>query len=675
MKKIYKLISAYLLLKVLFWFLTWLCSFKFMGLIEIKEFAGADLSFNDLFYKVNRLSNTPIQKSSGNIVMINTGSLSSDSFRFKLAAVISKVGDYKPKAIGVDHDFSNDTSIYGTHELSNALSLLSNKVVLGRRDSRKNKDDFMEFDSSKYGVVDFPMQITVRRYSESVNSFANQMRIVGSSLRSDRSAESHLNTEVDENSDFVINYIYHHDGNGLYDFKDNFFEDANDLSDGLLLIEGKDLLEMNKLDSTIVRNLLRNNYVIIGHMGPYNFTDKGHDNDDKFRVPCDTNLINRDRVMYGAVIHANALANLLMPDLRYANIEDGLIFKIFKELLLLMFVYYLLFLNLGKMGTVTILALGSLGMIYLTLLLMKKGIYLEIGGSLLQLLVLEEAFQSIEPFLHKFYNRISLKKGLSIFSILVFLSATSAQGQSIQLAVKKGSLIHNDRTYKQGANLNVSLSSVVRIMPNSVVLAKNDQNKVIQLPSATVSGKNYKTLFKTGISYNESVLNVMFNMNTHPVHQAGITTRGAEEDYELESGGNNMLRFCPADSAIIVVDTLPFFTNTSSVEMPESRVVVTSIGSRDTLICNNGGYLVVSQNLLTGMYNWSTTLVISGVQVSINNIFYIPTAEEKLKLQVKRALFRESMGALNLEAIEILMEEFDNQEHIELIGEFDLDSH
>lgn len=667
MKKIYKLISAYLLLKVLFWFLTWLCSFKFMGLIEIKEFAGADLSFNDLFYKVNRLSNTPIQKSSGNIVMINTGSLSSDSFRFKLAAVISKVGDYKPKAIGVDHDFSNDTSIYGTHELSNALSLLSNKVVLGS-DLRKNKDDVLEFDSLKYGVVNFPVeegQITVRRYSKSANSFANQMRIVGSSLRSDRSAESHFNTEVDENSDFVINYIYHHDGNGLYDFKDNFFEDANDVSDGLLLIEGKDLLETNKLDSTIVRNLLRNNYVIIGHMGPYNFIDKRHDNEDKFRVPCDTNLINRDRVMYGSVIHANALANLLMPDLRYANIEDGLIFKIFKELLLLMFVYYLLFLNLGKMGTVTILALGSFGMIYLTLFLMKKGIYLEIGGSLLQLLVLEEVFQSIEPLLHKFYNRISLKKGLSIFLILVFLSATSAKAQSIQLAVKKGSLIHNDITYKQGANLNVSISSVLRIMPNSVVLAKNDQNKVIQLPSGTVSGKNYKTLFKTGRNYNETVLNVMFNLNAHPVHQAGISTRG----------GANVMRFCPVDSAIIVVDTLPFFANTSSVEMPESRVVVTSIGSRDTLICNNGGYLVVSQNLLTGMYNWSTTLVISGVQVSINNIFYIPTAEEKLKLQVKRALFRESMGALNLEAIEILMEEFDNQEHIKLIGEEDLDSH
>ncbi|NBU48301.1 MAG: CHASE2 domain-containing protein, partial [Flavobacteriales bacterium] len=442
-----------------------------MGLIEIKEFAGADLSFNDLFYKVNRLSNTPIQKSSGNIVMINTGSLSSDSFRFKLAAVILKVGDYKPKAIGVDHDFSNDTSITGTHELSDALSILSNKVVLGRN-SRMKKGDVMEFDSSIYGVVDFPDeegQITVRRYSESVNSFANQMRVVGSSSRSDRSAKSDLNKEVDEKSDFVINYIYHHDGNGLYDFKDNFFEDAMDVSDGLLLIEGKDLLESNKLDSSIVRNLLRNNYVIIGHMGPYNFFDKVHDNEDKFRVPCDTNLINRDRVMYGAVIHANALANLLMPDLRYANIEDGLIFKIFKELLLLMFVYYLLFLNLGKMGTVTILAISSLGMIYLTLLMMKKGIYVEIGGSLLQLLVLEEAFESIEPLLHKFYNRISLKKGLSIFSILVFLSVTSAKGQSIQLAVKKGSLIHNDNTYKQGANLNVSFSSVLRVMPNSVV--------------------------------------------------------------------------------------------------------------------------------------------------------------------------------------------------------------
>ena len=665
MKKIYKLISAYLLLKLLFLFLTWLCSFKFMGLIEVKEFAGSDLSFNDLFYKVNRLSNTPIQKSSEKIVMINSGSLSRDSFRSKLAAVISKVGDYKPKAIGVDHDFSNDTSIYGSQELSNALSLLSNKVILGR-DSRKNKDDVMEFDSSKYGVVDFPEdegQITVRRYSESANSFANQMRLVGSSLTTDRSEKPHLNRSVDGNSDFVINYIYHHDGNGLYDFKDNFFENANDVSDGLLLIEGKDLLETNKLDSTIVRNLLRNNYVIIGHMGPYNFVDKVHDNEDKFRVPCDTNLINRDRVMYGAVIHANALANLLMPDLRYANIEDGMIFKIFKELLLFVFLYYLLFLNLGKMGTVAILALGSLGLIYLTLLLMKKGVYLEIGSSLLQLLVLEEAFESIEPLLHKFYNRFNLKKGFLIFTILGFFSITTANGQSIQLAVKKGSLIHNDITYKQGANLNLPLSSVIRITPNSVVLAKNDKNKVIQLPSGIGSGKSYKTLFKTGSSYNESVLNVMFNTITHPIHQAGITTRG----------GTNMLRFCPADSAIIIVDTLPFFINTST-EMPKSKIVITSIERPDTLICDNNGYFVVSQNLLAGVYNWSTTLLIGGAKVSVNNVFFISSSDEKLKLQTKRSLFQKSIDSLTVEAIEILMEDFDIQEHIKLIDQVDLDN-
>ena len=243
------------------------------------------------------------------------------------------------------------------------------------------------------------------------------------------------------------------------------------------------------------------------------------------------------------------------------------------------------------------------------------------------------------------------------------MSVTSAKGQSIQLAVKKGSLIHNDITYKQGANLNVSFSSVLRVMPNSVVFAKNDQNKVIQLPSGTVSGKNYKTLFRTSSNYNESVLNVMFNMNSHPVHQAGITTRG----------GGNVMRFCPADSSIIMVDTLPFFMKTST-EMPKSKVIITSFGSSDTLICNNGGYLIVSRNLLPGFYNWSTTFVISGIPVSVNKIFYIPTAEEKLQLQVKRSLFRKSIDELNVEAIEVLMAEFDNQEHMKLIGEIDLDS-
>ena len=148
--------------------------------------------------------------------MINTGSFDRDSFRFDLAEVISKVGQYRPKVIGVDHDFSNDTSIYGTQELRHALSLLSNKVILGR-DSRKNKNDVLEFDSSIYGIVDFPDvegQISVRRYSGSANSFANQMLLLGSSLKSEKSVEHQLGEEGDGNSDFGINYIDNHDGNG-----------------------------------------------------------------------------------------------------------------------------------------------------------------------------------------------------------------------------------------------------------------------------------------------------------------------------------------------------------------------------------------------------------------------------------------------------------------------------
>ena len=401
----------------------------------------------------------------------------------------------------------------------------------------------------------------------------------------------------------------------------------------------------------------------MGHMGPYNFIDKVNDNEDKFRVPCDTNLINRDRVMYGAVIHANALANLMVPELKYANLEDRLIFKIFKEFLLLMFIYYLLFLNLGKMGTVSILALGSFGMIYLTLLLMKKGIYFEIGSSLLQLLVLEEAFESIEPLLHKFFYRISLKKGLSIFSMLVFLSVTSAKGQSIQLAVKKGSLVVNDLTYRQGANLKVSSSSKLRIMPNSIVLAKNEGNKVVQLPSGLVSGRDLKTLLKTGSSYNATVLNVMFNMKTHPVHQAGITTRG----------NNHVLRFCPADSALIIVDTIPFFVSTSD-EMPKCNIVITNTRSSDTFIVNNGDDLIVAKKLLPGIYRWSTSLNVGSVDIAVDNTFIVLSGDEKVKLENKRSYFIKSLDALNVEAIEILMAEFDNQERIKLIDEVILDS-
>ena len=542
------------MLKILFLFLSWLCSFKFMGLIEIKEFAGSDLSFNDLYYKVLRVSGASNQESSNNVIMVNSGSLSRDSFRLKLAQLISKVEQYNPKVIGVDHNFSNDTTILGTNELRRACSRFSNKLVLGRN-SLSRKGDFLEFDSSIYGVVNFPEeegQISVRRYSESTNSFANQMRKIGTATRLDFEKVSGIDKD-DESSSFVINYVYNHDGNGIYDFKDNFFTNLEKPEDGVLLLEGQDLFDENKLDAKNIENLISNNYVIIGHMGPYGFVDKSFDMEDKFRVPCDTNLINRDRVMYGSVIHANALANLLKSDLQFTDVERTTVFLILKELIFLMFIYYLLFLNLGKMGTITILAMGSFGIIYLTLFLMQKGIYLEIGGSLLELLVIEEAFESVEPLLHKFHKWISTKKTLTFLTVLFLILSNPAKGQSIQLAVKKGSITLNNLTYKQGASLSISYSSSLNVSPNSVVLAKNDQNKVIQLPSGELSGKKIKTLFKNSQNYNESVVHVMFNTTVHAVHQAGITTRGSKRT----------LQFCPADSSIILQDTLPFFIRIS----------------------------------------------------------------------------------------------------------------
>jgi hypothetical protein len=397
-------------------------------------------------------------------------------------------------------------------------------------------------------------------------------------------------------------------------------------------------------------------------MGPYGFVEKSFDMEDKFRVPCDTNLINRDRVMYGSVIHANALANLLKSDLQFIDVERSTIFLVFKELLFLVFIYYLLFLNLGKMGTVTILTIGSFGMIYLTLLLMQKGIYLEIGGSLLELLVLEEAFESVEPLLRKFHKWISTKKILTFLTVLVVVLSNPVKGQSIQLAVKKGSVTLNNLTYKQGASLSVSYSTSLNIAPNSVVLARNDQNKVIQLPNGVLSGKNIKPLFKNSQNYNETVINVMFNTKVHAVHQAGITTRGS----------NRTLQFCPADSSIILQDTLPFFIGIFNPP-PNNRIDIFSLTNNDSFFCINGENLVVSQTFSPGLYRWSTKVEIGGVNIAVNNLFIIITPDDKIKLKQKREAFRNSIENFNFETIEILMDEFDRGEHIKIKEEIVLE--
>jgi hypothetical protein len=65
---------------------------------------------------------------------------------------------------------------------------------------------------------------------------------------------------------------------------------------------------------------------------------------------------------------------------------------------------------------------------------------------------------------------------------------------------------------------------------------------------------------------------------------------------------------------------------------------------------------------------------VGSVDIAVDNIFIVLSRDEKVTLENKRSYFIKSLDALNVEAIEILMAEFDIQERIKLIDEVILDS-
>jgi CHASE2 domain-containing sensor protein len=177
----------------------------------------------------------------------------------------------------------------------------------------------------------------------------------------------------------------------------------------LPLYNGKDIIEAH--DVEFASELFKNKAVIIGHFGSGSLRNIRNDLEDKFAVPCDTNLLFRQKTMPGALIHANALENLIQPGHKFLVLSDLSWFNFLEQLMVFLYIAVLLYVPLGKTLNVLMLLGLSLPFLFLILFLMQYGYYIEMSGTLLQLLVYEELVEIFTP-LYK-----GLKKQISKLSI------------------------------------------------------------------------------------------------------------------------------------------------------------------------------------------------------------------------------------------------------------------
>jgi len=352
-----------------------------LQLLHFEHLATEDVQFNDIYYSSNQIEN--LEKK--DVVLINSGSIEkNDSFRVQIAKLINKVAKFKPKKIGLDFVFeeskANDTL------LQNAINI--NDVVLGNDSKEKFKNIFT---SKNKGIFNFPI-----KEGETVREYYNYIEKNNVKIPSFAAALSAVNKE-----DSIAYLKYNTDSKGFYNILDKHQKSE---IQNFPAIEA--FVILNDLESEQIEEIIKNKIVIIGHLGTGDMDNK-YDVEDKFRVPNNSSLFNRNLTMPGSVIHANAIQMLL--DKNEIFLIEGWLYEFISFIILFGFLYLFYTIHhkfyLGKLINISIILGSTIPIIFFSCVyLMHINIYYKIGGLFMQIAFLEE-FLDISEGVKKKFNK------------------------------------------------------------------------------------------------------------------------------------------------------------------------------------------------------------------------------------------------------------------------------
>lgn len=373
-QRFFKLLFFYVLVLVIGWVLNLALNLNVMNVLRLELDAANDLSLNDLHYKIN--SGNRKFGTGKDIVLVNSGDLDPTNFRQELSDLVKIVSLYDAKVIGIDHTFSRDTFNIGHAALVEELSE-NNKVVLALNTEGK---DHLKIPKATYGTVNLIMQPqTVRRYQGGKHTFAAQIAI-----------KFGLEYEIPE-SPFLINYV-------ATDFSSIAFNMAAVTELSFSKPSVFPVFNAHDIMRATDPSMIKGKIVLIGHFGSTALRNIKNDLEDKFSVPSDTNMIFRSPSMPGALIHANAIENLLREEIRFTEVSIRWWSKILGALFVFAYLYFLIYVEAGKVVNILLMLGLSLPALFFVLYMMQFNWYIEMGGTLLQLLVFEEMVEIFSPF-------------------------------------------------------------------------------------------------------------------------------------------------------------------------------------------------------------------------------------------------------------------------------------
>jgi hypothetical protein len=360
-----------------------LLSARFMQVFSIDQHYTSDIYFNDLYYaKYDAGAPSDFMKKKKEVVFVNIHDIPVNQ-REKYTLLIDQLLRYEPKAIGVDVTFSK--------RLMNELNAFNENPKIIFAESGKSDWHFKHNANVTFPRVDGHEQQSIRYYRNDAQSFAaklvkaaypNQHTFIGS----DPTFMLHYNAVNDGVSHMITDYLKEKKS---YDFDFKYLNSNEIIGDTL-----------NELKSGF-----KNKIVIIGYLGNRLHFNAQFDIEDKWKIPADPNhLVNKEKLMNGAVIHGVAISNMLSPAHQFKVVSEEVIFMI-QLLICGLFLWLLLFFEFGKLMNRFFLFLLSIPLLYLVLFLMDQYVFLKLGTTLFALLIIEEMIEVIEPFEKKYLNK------------------------------------------------------------------------------------------------------------------------------------------------------------------------------------------------------------------------------------------------------------------------------
>jgi hypothetical protein len=267
----------------------------------------------------------------------------------------------------------------------------------------------------------------------------------------------------------------------------------------------------------------------------------------------------------------------------------------------------------------------------------------------------------------------SIKMLLFIVTLLTSLSV-NAQEIGLYFILQKGTAKSiDDKTrsileFLPGKREILSLYSTVYLQPNSYAIIYNING------SREIGGKNEE---KYNVKELASALNEKTGTNaavrffefmnyTYAEMQKTQSSKGSVIGAATRGEDKSVFFFLPGDSLLIISDTLRLRWSSSEYFRLLNKLVVVNITSRDTIYNdypNDSNILL--RNLKPGEYNWTGRFkAIDGRNISMINIFFVPSDSIKKNLQSDLAEFSTTISFFSPEMRESLYYDFLNKKRI-----------